>query len=76
VGVASDVLDAVSWIPFVPLINFEVTEGWDLIAGGIDALTGFAHDMIDAGDQFVTDTLQGDGLIAAIVNAFDNTVLS
>ncbi|MDG4666330.1 hypothetical protein [Mycobacterium sp. 236(2023)] len=76
VDAASDLLSAVSWIPFVPLIDFELTAGWDLIAGEIDALTGFAHDMIDAGDQFVVDTFQGDGLIAAIVNAFDNTVAS
>lgn len=76
VDAASNVLDVFAWIPFVPLLNFEITAGWDLIAGEIDALTGFAHDMIDAGDQFVSDTVQGDGLIAAIVNAFDNTVAS
>ena len=76
VGAASGLLDTVSWIPFVPLIDFEMTEGWSLIAGEIDALTGFAHDMIDAGDQFVTDTLQGDGLIAAIINATSNTFQS
>lgn len=76
VGAASGLLDTVSWIPFVPLIDFEMTEGWNLIAGEIDALTGFAHDMINAGDQFVTDALHGDGLIAAIINATSNTVQS
>lgn len=76
VGAVSDLLDAVSWVPFVPLINVELTAGWDLIAGGVDALTGFAHDMINAGDQFVTDAIHGAGLVAAIINAFDNTVNS
>lgn len=72
----SGLLNAVSWIPFVPLIDMEIVEGWNLIAGEIDALTGFAHDMINAGDQFVTDTIQGDGLIAAIVNATNTTLES
>ncbi|MEZ0341772.1 hypothetical protein ACAG25_17535 [Mycobacterium sp. pV006] len=74
VNAASDVLDTVGWIPFVPLINFELVATWELIAGEIDALTGFAHDMINAGDQFVTDAIQGDGLIAAVVNAFNTTI--
>jgi hypothetical protein len=72
----SELLNAVSWIPFVPLIDFEITEGWTLIATEIDALVGFAHDMINAGDQAVTDTLQGDGLIAAVINATNNTLES
>lgn len=72
----SGLLNAVSWIPFVPLIDMEIVEGWNLIAGEIDALTGFAHDMINAGDQFVTDTVQGDGLIAAIINATNTTLES
>lgn len=72
----SGLLDAVSWIPFVPLIDMEIVEGWNLIAGEIDALTGFAHDMINAGDQFITDTIQGDGLIAAVINATNTTLES
>lgn len=76
VGAASGLLNAVSCIPFVPLIDMELVEGWNLIAGEIDALTGFAHDMINAGDQFVTDTIQGDGLIAAIINATNTTLES
>ncbi len=72
----SELLNAVSWIPFVPLIDFEITEGWTLIATEIDALVGFAHDMINAGDQFVADTIEGDGLIAAVINATNNTLES
>ena len=76
VGFTSDVLDAIAWVPFVPLINFQLNESWELIAKGVDAVTGFAHDMINAGNQFVFDTIDGDGLIAATINAFYNTLES
>ncbi len=69
VAFTGDLLDAISFIPFVPLINFQIQQGWELIAGEGDALTGFAHDMINAGNQWVADTVNGDGLIAATVNA-------
>lgn len=72
----SGVLDQISRVPFVPLINFELTEGWKLIATGGDQLTGFAHDMINAGNQFVHDTVRGGGLITATVNALNTTVAS
>ena len=61
-------------MPFVPLINFELNEGWTLIATEGDALTGFAHDLINAGDQFVVETVDGDGLIAATRNALRATL--
>ena len=70
----SGVLDSIAWVPFVPLINFELVEGWTLIASEGDALTGFAHDLINAGDQFVVDTVDGDGLIAATMNALRTTL--
>lgn len=70
----SSVLDRFERIPFVPLINMEITEAWQLIASGGDALTGFAHDMINAGNQFVFDTVKGGGLITATVNAFNATL--
>ncbi|MBP1820189.1 hypothetical protein [Mycobacterium sp. OAE908] len=76
VGSISGILDAVAWIPFVPLINFELNEGWTLIASEGDAITGFAHDLINAGDQFVVDTVHGDGLIAATVTAVQTTLAS
>ena len=76
VGSISGILDAVAWIPFVPLINFELNEGWTLIAAEGDAITGFAHDLINAGDQFVVDTVHGDGLIAATVTAIQTTLAS
>jgi hypothetical protein len=76
VGFISGILDAVAWIPFVPLINFELNEAWTLIAGEGDAITGFAHDLINAGDQFVVDTVHGDGLIAATVAAIQTTLAS
>jgi hypothetical protein len=72
----SDILDGLAWIPFVPLINFELVAGWDLIATGVDAVVGFAHDMINAGDQFVIDTFHGDGLVAALINATRATLVS
>jgi hypothetical protein len=70
----SDFLDTIAWVPFVPLINFELTETWELIYRGVDAVTGFAHDMISAGDQFVIDTVDGEGLITATVNAFNSSL--
>ena len=76
VAFVSGVLDSVAWIPFVPLINFEINETWTLIANEGDALTGFAHDLINAGNQFVVDTVHGEGLIAATVNAWNSTVES
>lgn len=77
-GVAwlSGILDQFARVPFVPLINFELNEAWTLIATGGDALTGFAHDMINAGNQFVFDTVQGGGLISATVTAFNTTLAS
>jgi hypothetical protein len=77
-GVAwiSGVLDRFARVPFVPLINFELNEAWTLVATGGDQLTGFAHDMINAGNQFIVDTVQGGGLIAATVTAFNTTVAS
>jgi len=76
VGFISGILDSVAWVPFVPLINFELNEGWTLIASEGDAITGFAHDLINAGDQFVVDTVHGDGLIAATVTAIRTTLAS
>jgi hypothetical protein len=76
VGSISGILDAVAWIPFVPLLNFELNEGWTLIASEGDAITGLAHDLINAGDQFVVDTVHGDGLIAATVTAIQTTLAS
>ncbi len=76
VGFSSNILDAISWVPFVPLINFQLNQSWELIAKGVDAVVGFAHDMINAGNQFVSDAIDGGGLIAATVNAFDNTLAS
>jgi len=74
VGFISGVLDSIAWVPFVPLINFELNEGWTLIATEGDALTGFAHDLINAGDQFVVETVDGDGLIAATRDALRTTL--
>jgi hypothetical protein len=76
VGFISGILDSVAWVPFVPLINFELNEGWTLIAGEGDAITGFVHDLINAGDQFVVDTVHGNGLIAATVTAIQTTLAS
>ena len=76
VGSISNILDAIAWVPFVPLINFELTEGWTLIASEGDAITGFAHDLINAGDQFVVDAVHGDGLIAATITALNTTLAS
>jgi len=74
VGTLSGILDAIAWVPFVPLINFELNEGWTLIANEGDAIAGFAHDLINAGDQFVVDTVHGNGLIAATVTALQTTL--
>jgi len=68
----SDLLDGLAWIPFVPLINFQITAGWELIADGVDAVAGFAHDMINAGDKFVEDAVNS-GLVTATVNATQTT---
>jgi hypothetical protein len=76
VGFVSDVLDALAWVPFIPLINFEISETWTLIATEGDAITGFAHDLINAGNQFIIDSVDGDGLIAATMNAIDATLNS
>ncbi|OBF29326.1 hypothetical protein A5724_25530 [Mycobacterium sp. ACS1612] len=74
VGSVSGVLDAIAWVPFVPLINFELNAGWTLIASEGDAVTGFAHDLINAGNQFVVDTVHGNGLITATVTALQTTL--
>ena len=68
VDAVGNALNAVSFIPFVPVINFQIQEGWKLIAGEGDALTGFAHDMINAGNQWVFDTVNV-GILNATVNA-------
>lgn len=77
-GVAwiSGVLDRFARVPFVPLINFELNEAWTLIATEGDAITGFAHDLINAGNQFVVDTVDGGGLISATITAFNTTLAS
>jgi Right handed beta helix region len=74
VGFISGVLDAFAWVPFVPLINFELNQAWIAIAGTGDAVTGLAHDLINAGNLFVIETLRGDGLIAATANALSTTL--
>jgi hypothetical protein len=51
-----------------------MNEGWELIAKGVDAVVGFAHNMINAGDQFVFDSINGGGLIAATVIATNATL--
>ena len=76
VGAISNVLDTVSWVPFVPLINFELNEGWTLVSTEGDTVTGFAHDLINAGDQFVVEAAHGGGLITATVNAITTTLSS
>ena len=76
VGSISGILDAIAWVPFVPLINFELNTGWTLIASEGDAITGFAHDLINAGDQFVVDAVHGGGLIPATVTALQTTLTS
>lgn len=68
VDAVGNALNAISFIPFVPVINFQIQEGWKLIAGEGDALTGFAHDMINAGNQWVFDTVNV-GILNATVNA-------
>lgn len=72
----SGVLDRFARVPFVPLINFELNEAWTLIATEGDAITGFAHDLINAGNQFVVDTVDGGGLISATITAFNTTLAS
>ena len=72
VDAVGNVLQAVSFIPFVPVVNFQIQEGWNLIAAEGDALTGFAHDMINAGNQWVSDTVNV-GILNATVNAAVNT---
>jgi Cadherin-like domain/Right handed beta helix region len=72
----SGFLDSIAWVPFVPLINFELNQTWTLVENVGDAITGFAHDMINAGDQFVAEAINGGGLIVATVNAFRNTLYS
>lgn len=74
VGSISSILDAFAFVPFLPLINFELNEGWTLIAAEGDAITGFAHDLINAGDQFVVDAVHGDGLVAATITALNTTL--
>jgi hypothetical protein len=76
VGFVSGILDSLAFIPFVPLINFELNAGWDLIATEGDAITGLAHDLINAGYQFIVDTIHGGGLIAATINALNTTLAS
>jgi hypothetical protein len=76
VGFISEALDSIAWVPFVPLIDFELNEGWKLIAAEGDAITGFAHDLINAGNQFVVDTVDGSGLIAATMTAIRTTLES
>ncbi len=68
VDAVGNALNAISFIPFVPVVNFQIQEGWKLIAGEGDALTGFAHDMINAGNQWVFDTVDV-GILNATVNA-------
>ncbi len=68
IDAVGNALNAISFIPFVPVINFQIQEGWKLIAGEGDALTGFAHDMINAGNQWVFDTINV-GILNATVNA-------
>lgn len=68
VDAVGNALNAISFIPFVPVLNFQIQEGWKLIAGEGDALTGFAHDMINAGNQWVFDTVNV-GILNATVNA-------
>jgi hypothetical protein len=72
VGFANDIMDALNWVPFVPLIQFETNSIWGLTQGLGDALVHFAQDMIRAGDQSVADFFNG-GLITAAVNATQAT---
>jgi hypothetical protein len=76
VDAVSGILDSIARVPFVPLINFELNATWDLVANEGDAITGFAHDLINAGDQFIVDTIHGDGLIYATTTAINTTVES
>lgn len=71
VAAISNVLDSISYVPFVPLANFELDSVWGL--GEEDALAGFANDMIAAGNNFVDDTVNS-GLVTATNNAFSATV--
>ena len=74
VALVSNVLDAFAWVPFVPLINFELNQAWTAIAGVGDAVTGLAHDLINAGDVFVIETFRGGGLITAGIDAINTTL--
>ncbi len=69
---ATDIMDSIDWIPFVPLIRFETNSIWGLTEGLGDALVYFAKDMITAGDQAVADFFNG-GLITAAANATQAT---
>jgi hypothetical protein len=76
VALASNALNTVSWIPLVPLANFELNATWDLIASEGNEVAGFAHDMINAGDAWVTTTFQDLRPGLATSNAFWTTVNS
>lgn len=72
VGIANNVMDALSWVPFVPLIKFETNSVWDIVQAEGDALVGFAQDMIVAGNQAVADFFDR-GFFVAAANAIGAT---
>ncbi len=74
VDVTTDALDYwAGWVPFVPAASFEIDAVWNLIAGEGNAFTGFAHDMINAGNTWVEQSFNQD-IVAATNNAFRTTV--
>lgn len=75
VGIASDLLDAVSWLPLVGVADFQLNEIWGLIKAQGDNVAGFAHDLISIANSLVENTLE-DGLLPAAEDAFWTALLS